>query len=412
MMVPMAKPMDLLVNLGDGRRHEPAILSPESWEELQTWVDQHARGVDAALVAGLVLASTAWGVHRQVGIAALFVQVLLLAPLLWRRRWPTTTLAVVSAVAFVQWCTMPPLLADVGLLVGLYTVARHGTRTQIAGSTSVLVAGAAMASQRWDPAHTFLESFVLLTGLVAVAVLAGLALRAGRAYWGAVMERTARLERERDQQAMLAAAAERTRIAREMHDIVAHSVSIMVTLADGAARVLPTDAGRAAEAMAEVSATGRQALDNMRRTLGVLRDGKEPGELGPLPGIGELGGLVERIRPTGLGARIDVVGEPFTVSPAVELTAYRIVQEALTNTVKHAPTARSSRVELGFDYPVVRVVVTDDGRPIGGPGSGHGLQGMRERVGMFGGHLEVGPTEGGGWRVAAAIPAEDRASVG
>ncbi len=404
--------MELLVNLGSQPLWERALRSPESWEELQGWLDRHVRALDAGLVGVLVVASTAWGVHRQVGLAALVLQVVLLVPLLWRRRWPTTTLAVMAGIALAQWCTMPPLLADVGLLVGLYTVSRYGSRTQIAGCTSVLVAGAAMASQRWDPAHSFLESFVLLTGLVAVAVLAGLALRAGRAYWGAVMERTARLERERDQQAMLAAAAERTRIAREMHDIVAHSVSIMVTLADGAARVLPSDPGRAAEAMAEVSSSGRQALDNMRRTLGVLRNGKERGELGPLPGIGELGGLVDRIRSTGLGAEIDVVGEPFAVSPAVELTAYRIVQEALTNTVKHAPTARTSRIELDFNYPLVKVVVTDDGSPRGGTASGHGLQGMRERVGMFGGHLEVGPADGGGWRVAAAIPVEDRARSG
>ncbi|MGA2474008.1 MAG: histidine kinase, partial [Acidimicrobiales bacterium] len=241
------------------------------------------------------------------------------------------------------------------------------------------------------------------------------------------------LELERDQQASLAAAAERARIAREMHDVVSHNIQVMVTLADAAAAAQVSDPGRAADVMHEVSSTGRQALTDMRRMVGVLRDepaaaaanGSGRPSLAPQPGLGELNALVERVRGTGLDVAVEQSGRPFPVSGAAGLTVYRIVQEALTNALKHAEEPASVQVRLEFSDPDISVRVTDDGRtavpvPVpangngnGNPsgsgngrragGGGHGVAGMAERAAAFGGTLEAGPRPAGGWEVMATL---------
>jgi signal transduction histidine kinase len=216
-------------------------------------------------------------------------------------------------------------------------------------------------------------------------------------------ERAKQLELERDQQAELAAATERARIAREMHDVVAHNVSIMVTLADGAAAVNRTDPVRASEVMREVSATGRTALADMRRLLGVLRPGSDGVERMPQPDLSTIPSLVDRVRATGLNVDFHETGTQFDVPAAVGLTVYRITQESLTNVLKHAADPSHVDVSLSFDRPFVGVSISNDGAPVRGSVEGHGLHGMRERAAVFGAHLDAGPRAQGGWEVVSKI---------
>jgi signal transduction histidine kinase len=269
--------------------------------------------------------------------------------------------------------------------------------------------GAAMAASRWRPAATVPRSFLFLTATVVAALFAGLTVRSGSEYMGWLSERAERLEVERDQQASIGAAAERARIAREMHDIVAHSLSVVVTLADGASIVSRSDPMRATEAMEQVSAVGRQALADMRALIGVLRTDISDAELAPGPTIDRLDDLFDRVRATGLDVTVERTGRPFALGTAIKLTLYRIVQEALTNTLKHAGATHVAIV-LHYDQPVVELEVTDDGtkaaahstgdRPVHG---GHGIEGMRERANLHDGTLRAGPREGGGWVVSVTV---------
>ena len=226
---------------------------------------------------------------------------------------------------------------------------------------------------------------------------------------GWLAERAERLEIERDHQASLGAAAERARIAREMHDIVAHSLSVVVTLADAASVVSATDPTRATEAMRQVSAVGRQALTDMRSLIGVLRTETANAELAPAPSLDRLDDLVNRVRATGLDVTVELSGKPFALGEGVELTLYRIVQEALTNTLKHAG-ATSAAVVLRYENPLVELEVTDDGTvwPRDSSGEtnghgGHGIEGMRERASLHHGTLNAGPCDDGGWVVSATV---------
>jgi signal transduction histidine kinase len=238
------------------------------------------------------------------------------------------------------------------------------------------------------------------------ALLLGITVRIWNDYLAWLVERAERLELERDQQTRLAAAAERARIAREMHDVVAHSIAVMVTLADGAAAGAANPAATS-ETLGEVSATGRQALTDMRRMLGVLRAEDVDGTLAPQPGIEDLPALIARVRSTGLTVELEVEGGIFRCAPTAELTVYRIVQEALTNIMKHATAATCARVVLRYERPMVQVSVTDDGRSAGGNGTGgHGIAGMQERAGVFGGTLEAGPGQDGGWAVTTTLQVE------
>jgi signal transduction histidine kinase len=221
-----------------------------------------------------------------------------------------------------------------------------------------------------------------------------------------------RLERERDQQSRLAVAGERARIAREMHDIVTHNLSVMVALADGAVFAQQRSPDKATTAMRQISGTGRQALTDMRRYLGVLRDDEPDALRHPMPGIPQLESLADQVRAAGLPTRLDLDGDPGPVPAAAQLTVYRLVQEALTNTLKHTPPGTSAHVRVRCSADTVSLVITDDGRAATttAPGSGHGLAGMRERTAAFGGSLDAGPRPGGGWRVAAHLALGIRAA--
>jgi len=248
-----------------------------------------------------------------------------------------------------------------------------------------------------------------------VALLLGISVRSRRQSLAALTDRAAQLERDRDQQSMLAVAAERTRIAREMHDVVAHSLSIMVTLSDAAAVKQAVEPVQALTAMRQVSATGRQALDEMRRLLGVLRTDDSPEARQPQPGIVQIDDLIDQVRATGLSAEITVAGMPAHVPPGVELTVYRVVQEAITNTLKHAVQPTRIGVALTFQPDNVTVDVYDDGE-VGhhrrASSGGLGLTGMRERVAAYGGRVSAGPDPAGGWRVHARMPLATSPSAG
>jgi signal transduction histidine kinase len=371
----------------------------------------HPLTIDALVAAVLLAVCVMWLV--QSGFDSLrteLLQAALIGLIAVRRVWPAGVFLAAGAIGLAQWLLNIPLLGDVALLVALYTVAAHQSRARALLAAAVMEAGAVLAAARWEPAGTFPRSLLFLTATVVAALFAGMTAASGSRYLAWMDERARRLEIERDQQATIAAAAERTRIARELHDIVSHSLSVVITLADAAALVSRADPVQGADAMAEVSEVGRHALSDMRAMLGVLRTdepsaGRAP--LPPQPGVGQLGALVERVQATGLAVTLAVDGTPFPLGAAAELTAYRIVQESLTNTLRHA-AARQAWVTIGYDEPEVRIRVADDGIPAAPAapntqGQGHGIEGMRERVALHRGALCAGPADDGGWLVEATL---------
>jgi signal transduction histidine kinase len=361
--------------------------------------------LDALLAAALLAVCTAWLAKSPfASVHAALVQTALIATVAIRRWYPSAVFLIASAIAFGQWLLGVPLLGDGALLIGLYTVAAHEPRIRALAAAALLEAGVIMAALKWEPAGTWTRSLLFLTATVIAALFAGLTVASGSRYLAWMDERARRLETERDQQATIATAAERTRIARELHDIVSHSLSVVITLADAAVVVSRAEQDR--EVMAEVSQAGRQALSDMRAMLGVLRTDDHPAELAPQPGVPELSVLLERVRATGLAVELDAVGEPFPIGAATGLTVYRIVQEALTNTIRHAG-AGHARVTIRYDAPLLEVRVADDGAavPDGQHGPrGHGIEGMRERAALHHGSLSAGPApQGRGWLVTAVL---------
>jgi signal transduction histidine kinase len=365
-------------------------------------VRTHPLATDALLATVLLALSTAWLAGSGTATpGAAVLQAALVSTVAIRRAWPSGAFLLACAIALVQWLFAFPLIGDGALLICLYTVAAHQSRIRAALAATLLEVGAFMATLKWEPADTTLRSLLFLTGTVVAALFAGLAVASGSRYLAWMDERARRLAVERDQQATIAAAAERTRIARELHDIVSHSLSVVITLADAAAVVSRSDPGR--EAMAEVSEAGRQALSDMRAMLGVLRTDDPPADLAPQPGLAQLGALIERVRATGLAVDLDIEGTAFSLGAAAGLTAYRIVQEALTNTIRHA-SARHARVTIRYDAPCVHVRVADDGTAMAAGGhQGHGIDGMRERAALHDGTVAAGPAPDGGWLVSATL---------
>ncbi|XVU22947.1 sensor histidine kinase [Actinoplanes sp. CA-054009] len=338
--------------------------------------------------------------ERQFGLYVLFT-VLLVVPLCRRRRFPLETFAFAVTVALAQWLTGVRLAADLALLIYLYTVASRFPMRVGVIAAGVIEVGALLAAVRWPTigswagTGSWAERFILLSGPIVAVLMMGANVRHRR---DALRAATAQ-----------AAAAERTRIAREMHDVVAHSLAVMVTLSEGAARKQAAEPQRAGEAMRQVSATGRQALGEMRRLLGVLHTGPETDDRRPQPGLAQLGDLLDQVRSTGLTVTSAVTGAPGDMPPGAELTVYRIVQEALTNTLKHARGPRRVSVAIAHEPGSVTVDVHDDGAPAAGrPHPGRGLTGMRERAAVYAGEISAGPDPRGGWRVHAslAVPVE------
>ncbi|MCU1456763.1 MAG: integral rane sensor signal transduction histidine kinase [Actinomycetia bacterium] len=331
--------------------------------------------------------------------------------LAFRRRAPLTVFLVVAATGFAQYLLMTGLHpADVVILVAMYSVAAHRGRREALFAFAVVELGIGLAAYRWSAARDWWSVVIALTVVAAAGVLLGETMRVRRAYLTELEERAARLERERDQEAKIAVAAERQRIARELHDIVAHNVSVMVAQADGAGFAMEKDPEAARAAMAVVAETGREALTEMRRLLGVLRDAEMLDGTTPQPGVEQIGELVDRVRATGLTVDLELQGQPRPMAPGLQLAAYRIVQEALTNTIKHAGRTARARVALTYADSGIELRVEDDGpaAPYGRmpavAGSGQGVVGMRERAAIYGGDVSVGSRVGGGYEVVASFP--------
>jgi signal transduction histidine kinase len=389
---------------------EPDLRVEEPWSWVTTMrriVDRHP--VWADFVAAMAL-NALTSIPLLYGERRWWVWLLdqaLILPLIVRRKRPYLIFWLISGIAFIQWLANVPLAADAALLVALYTVAEHEDRTRALLAAGVLEIGVVLASLRFAlPGESLVSSLVFLTGMVTAAMFIGMTLRTRRAYLASLVDRAARLEIERDHQAQLAATRERTRIARDMHDIVAHSLSVIIALADGASLTNAQDSAAATEAMRTVSATGRQSMAEMRRLLGVLRDDGEPSGRAPQPGLAQVPQLVDRLRKVGPRVDLVVAGEPQHLPPTEDATAYRIVQESLTNVVKHAIEATVVSLTLDWRGDGLRIDIVDDGRSCHEkpPPDGHGLTGMSERVAMFAGQFAAGPIEAGGWRVTARLP--------
>jgi signal transduction histidine kinase len=392
-----------------------AAPTPDLWlEDPWPWmlrvrrlVDRHPQWVDlfAAIALGLLTAVPL--IYSENRWWVWVLNMALILPLVFRRLRPTQVFLLISGVAFIQWLADVPLAADAALLVALYTVAEHQTRTRALLAAGVLEVGVVLASVRFaPPGESVVSSLVLLTGMVTAALFVGMTLRTRRAYLATLVDRAARLEAERDREAELAATRERNRIAREMHDIVAHSLSVVIALADGAALTNAQDSAAATDAMRMVSATGRQSMAEMRRLLGVLREDSEPSGLAPQPGLERLPELADRLSRVGPSLELVVTGEPRLLPPTEDATAYRIIQESLTNVVKHATGVTKVSLLLDWRPEVLKIQVIDNGTPAVTPGAseGHGLTGMSERVALFAGRFAAGPEVTGGWRVEALLP--------
>ncbi|WP_370420460.1 sensor histidine kinase [Streptomyces sp. QH1-20] len=392
-------------------------------QRLYDFLRRHPTGVDsfwAVLLLGLIaISSSSGGPGGGPVIAEILIYAALCLVIALRRRAPEKMLLLATAAGVAQLALdVSQNPADFAMLVIIYTVASGNTRWASRYALIGALVAPALATIRWSTYEGSLSSEVIQTVFLTVpfvlAWVLGDSIRTRRAYWAQLEERAARLEKEREQQSRMAVVAERARIARELHDVVAHNVSVMVVQADGAAYVLDASPEQAKQALETISGTGRQALAEMRRLLGVLRtdEGGEGGEYVPQPDVEQIGDLVEQVRNAGLPVDFRIEGSPRPLPSGVELTAYRIVQEALTNTRKHGGPDAAASVRLTYFDDGLGLLVEDDGRGAqhelyeegGADGMGHGMIGMRERVGMVGGTLDAGPRAGGGFRISVLLP--------
>jgi signal transduction histidine kinase len=378
---------------------------------MYAWLSRHPMVVDGMLafcLAAIGLPGTllSHALVRLPLVAAMTV------PVAFRRKYPVQAFVIcgcaVSAAVLTRSGPGGSLLA---LLVLLYTLAAYRPRQVSVPGLIVCLVGSLVTVAILTPhsigaLDVILLSLVVSSGTALVAWVLGDSMRYRRAYLTALEDRAARLERERGTQAQIAAAAERARIARELHDVVAHHVSVMVVQADGAGYALHTEPARAGQALAAISQTGRQALAEMRRLLGVLRSGDEQAGLAPVPGLDQLRELIDQARDAGMSVSLRLYGAPRPLSEGAGLAAYRVVQESLTNTRKHGGLAAAAAVTLSYEPDGLLLLVADDGLGAAAAteGTGHGLTGMRERIEMYGGTVQAGPLPGGGYQVTARLP--------
>lgn len=358
------------------------------------WLRRHPYLVDIAIVAVLAAGYVGRAGHSHQWVGGVPLAVLQVAPLLVRRRYPRSVLAAVTAAFVVQTLVYTALL-PLALAVAVYTVAASLPRRESAFASGAAAAVATLTVLALSNYHAALSYPI---PLVAAWVI-GDNLGTRRAYMRALEERAERLEREQEAERARAVAEEQARIARELHDVIAHNVSVMVVQAAAANDVFDTQPESAREALRAIETSGRSALGEVRRLLGAVG-----GDYAPQPGLDRLDELVEQVRAAGLEVAVSIEGTPRELPAGVDLSAYRIVQEALTNTLKHAHATRAD-ISLRFGDTELGVDVRDDGSGNGnGGGSGRGLIGMHERVAAFGGTLDAGPDPAGGFAVLARLP--------
>jgi signal transduction histidine kinase len=372
-----------------------------------------AVGLDALLACAAVIASLMIDERLPGGEAALAAQLITTAPLTLRRVYPVAVFWVVL-LGIVAESQDANFISFGAIMLAAYSAVVH-SRYRGAAVLSVLVAGVMVTAIYSDTTIPQPGRFTALFILVPV-VLVGNAVHSWRHQAGDSQERLQRAEAEHRAATVRALAAERSRIAGEMHDVVTHNVSVMVVQAGAARRVLAKSPDDATEALLAVEASGRTAMVELQHLLGLLSpvEGMQPepgsGEaetapLQPQPGLSHLRSLVDRVAAAGLPVELTVTGQPRTLPPGLDLTAYRVVQEALTNAMKHAGRA-AAVVTLDYREDAVVVDVSDNGgtSPAGVAGSGRGLLGLRERLSLYGGEFDAGPRPAGGWRVRATLP--------
>ena len=350
--------------------------------------------------------------------------VLTLGPLAFRRRAPTATVLACTAGFVVSRTLLDAQEASVvgiGISIAIFSAAAYGRppwRNWACG-----VAGVAVVAELWRELATLapddqadmvvVETFALLfyAALIVAMWALGSAIGAGRRRTAELVLRTAQLEEQREENARRAVFDERVRIARELHDVVAHHVSVMGVQAGAARLVMTRDPDGAAAALTLVEASSRQAVDELRLLLGFLRQAGDPDDLAPRPGVARLAELASSMTESNLRVRVAVEGDARPLPPTVDVSAYRIVQEALTNTLKHARASRAD-VRVRYAPSEVEVEIVDDGRgstPEPSRPGGLGLVGMRERAALHGGSVRAGPRDGGGFAVLARLPTPDGA---
>lgn len=341
-----------------------------------------------------------------------------------RRRYAVTAFAAAIVASTVLMATVPgpaagtlayqvlEELAAAAIIVLLYTVAANRPRrVSVPSLACALWFTGAVAWQApqaretgGDPLQFLLTgSFIMMLAVVGAWVL-GDSIANRRAYSAALEERAVRAERERDARAQVAAAVERARIARELHDVIAHSLSVMVAQADGGRYVFDAAPERSRQALAEIGDTGRQALSEMSHLLGILRNGAEAPAFAPAPGTAEIAELVTQARESGMSVSYVEEGHARPLSAGLSLTVYRIVQEALTNVRKHAGRGAEAEVRITCGADDLLIRITDDGSGSAAANGGHGLAGMRERAAMYDGTVHAGARPGGGFQVTARLP--------
>jgi len=357
------------------------------------------------LVAAGVLALTALGSHD--GRAVLLASAMAVA-LLFRRRYALLVMGVVGAVALIQVLIAKHVVLqpyDVAIPIAMYSVVKYGRRL-IEGFLAavvvlvgiVIVAVGGTADGLWWRAGLF------YTAVFAGIWLSAYVVRTRRVYVASLEERAATLERERRHLAEIAVAHERTTIAREMHDVVAHSLAVIIVQADGGRYAMTASPSAGSQVLETVAATARDALEEMRRLIDLLRSDDPSSEERQIRGLDDLPALVERARQAGLDVTLSL--DVASCDPTVGVTAYRLVQEALTNVIRHAGPSARCAVTVATADGALRVSIVDSGGSSGPPSDrvGHGLVGMRERTAVLGGTFDAGPRAGGGWRVHAVLP--------
>ncbi|GAB2816781.1 sensor histidine kinase [Actinoallomurus bryophytorum] len=386
----------------------------------RAWLGAHPLVADALTSAVLTLAcllvaafQDSYGLPgKQPDLVSGLIVGVVVMSLTLRRRMPVAVLAfvLVGCLTLTALGYVPMLGPAAAYLIAIYSVASHrGLATSLpVGAFGLMLFIVSMALDGywfWQA----VSNSVLLIGVWWI----GRSLRLRRAYLDELEARARRLERAREADSRAARAEERSRIARELHDVVAHHVSVMTVQAGAARRILHRDPEAVQDALSTIEQMGRTALGEMRRLVGVLRTEAEPArsELSPQPGVHDVNGLVDQLRETGLQVQLWIEGESRALSPGVDLAAFRLVQEALTNTLKHAGPQARAWVRIQYADRQLEIEVEDDGRGLvaglGRPGgNGHGLVGMRERVALYGGDLRIGPRSGGGFEVRARFPLE------
>ena len=406
----------------DPARFSLEALRPTSWRDLGLCL-----ALSAIWVVEIVLAADKEvSPHRLAGVVAGSIPFVALA---WRPRLGQKLLVVAGLCWVAAAALQVSAPDDVVLSVAIYTVATQGTWRRILESclfTLGLVVTVAIVQSSWKDPLDAAGSVIAWVASLGALVALGRWIARRRTLIQSLLDRNLNLERERrqleterDEMARQAVAVERARLARELHDVVAHHVSVMVIQAGAAQASLPPDAAAASQSIEAIRETGREALAEMRRMLGLLRsqeaaaggDGPE-GARAPQPGLADIAALCDRTREAGVNVTTRIEGEARRLPAGIDLSIYRVVQEALTNALRHGGPGTSARLRLVYEPAMLTVEVTDDGRGVPAVGSverprqgiGHGLVGMRERVILFGGRLETGPMPGGGYRVLAQFP--------